>query len=129
MRLGCTARLWSSWIAVLAVLMAALAPSVSHALNAKSGSPWVEICSAVGAKWVQPDDAPADEIPVPAGMHALEHCPYCTPHADALAIPAAPSAALASATPGDESPLALPAAPSPPRAWLNAPPRAPPTLS
>lgn len=43
-----------AWLAMLAILLNALAPSVSHALAAsnKQSVPWLEICSVSGIKYI-----------------------------------------------------------------------------
>ncbi|MEG1323955.1 MAG: DUF2946 domain-containing protein, partial [Janthinobacterium sp.] len=49
-------RRFAAWIACFAILLAALAPSISQAVaNAKqeSGSGWAEICSVAGIRFVQ----------------------------------------------------------------------------
>ena len=117
MRLPRTSRFIASWLAVLAILMAALAPAVSQA---RGGSPWAEVCSAA-------DGAPRQPA-APAG-HVLDHCPYCGLHADGFApAPAAADAGLLLPL-RFERPLAFWAAPRTPHAWRGAPPRGPPTFS
>ncbi len=90
----------ASFIALVAVLFAALAPTVSHALEAKNGQPnlWQEVCSAQGIKQIplngdstnrpskvsSPDKD--QQFPNKMGMH-FEHCPYCFSHAGSLALP------------------------------------------
>lgn len=72
----------TSWIAVLAVLMSALAPSISHAL-AKGGSvSWVEVCTDRGSKWIDPSSG--EEAPSPGATSDL--CPYCVFHAEAAIV-------------------------------------------
>lgn len=95
------------WIAILAVLMNALAPSVSMALNAASGpqepgqSQWVEVCATRGTTWVllaadgstleTRQSKPAD---APSALHT-EHCLYCLTHAASFALPTEEPAAFA----------------------------------
>jgi hypothetical protein len=90
-------RLWSSWIAMLAILMTALAPTVSHALarsdHADAG--WVEICRGAGSTWIyigSADVTQAGHPPSDTYGHALDHCPYCTLHAAHPGSPPAPMA-------------------------------------
>ena len=63
------------WIAALAILLGALAPTVSQALSvSQSGKGFVvEICSANGSKMTQ--IIGDDESSVPSAMGG--HCPYC----------------------------------------------------
>jgi hypothetical protein len=75
-----------TWLALVAMLGLALAPSVSHALSAQQQSnPWTEICttSSTGG---QPDQGTA--------AMRLEHCAMCAVAAHALGMPPAPVAVL-----------------------------------
>lgn len=81
-----------SWIASLAILLGALSPSLSHALQRTSGDPWTEICTAFGAALGHSADASAgidDDAPSPAHPdgHLLQHCAGCTSHMAALGLP------------------------------------------
>lgn len=114
----------ASWVAVLAMLFAALAPAVSHALESARGVSWVEICGAQGPKRILIDER--GEPVAPAALHVAEHCAYCSVHAPDLAPLPAPVAVQ----PGPERRLLpvppaatpLPAEPG----WPDAHPRAPP---
>jgi len=125
MRLGRSTRRLVSWIACLAILVGAFAPAVSHALESPGGSTWVEVCSALGAQFVKVSD---DSSPAPSGP-LLEHCPYCSLHANDLALPTAalPAPVLAAARAGP--PGRFFTAPRTPFAWAAALPRAPPLVS
>ena len=114
---------------MLAILMAALAPWISHALSAKNGASLIEVCTALGAKWVQPDGGSADQAPASGGAHPFEHCPYCSLHANAIAIPAAPVVPVLAISSSDLLPTAFLAAPRTLYAWVSAQPRAPPQFS
>lgn len=87
----------TSWIAILAVVFASLAPSISHAFLAKNNQPTLlqELCSAQGAKRFIAVDLAVDTQKSPtqnqAAMH-FEHCPYCAMHAGSIAITASPIA-------------------------------------
>ena len=109
---------------MLAVLLAALAPTISHALSAQGrGLPWAEVCSAgsatpPGGKTLG-DPASADEAGKP------KHCGYCTLTASApppATTGAAPLLRLRSEAVRVAFAAAVPAA-----AWTSARPRAPPT--
>lgn len=80
-------RRFAAWIACFAMLFAALAPSISHALSMSRGETWTEVCSVGGAKLVQVSVAQGD-IADPAREDAihLEHCPFCATHAGSLAL-------------------------------------------
>lgn len=116
-------RLLATWIAALAFLLAALAPTISHAV----GSSWVEICTAQGSKWVQADDG--GDAGQPDAAHTLEHCPYCSLHVPTLGVPPTPEVLPSLLAPTDELPLAFLAAPRTLHAWVRAQPRAPPFVS
>ncbi|MEQ1684931.1 MAG: DUF2946 domain-containing protein [Burkholderiaceae bacterium] len=128
MRFDRASRVLTSWIAVLAILMAALAPSLSHALGAKNGASLIEVCTSLGAKWVQPDGSSTEQTPASGNVHPFEHCPCCSLHADAIATPAAP-VVLPLMTPPALLPAAFLAAPRTLYAWVTAQPRAPPQIS
>src|SRR4051794_18967951 len=85
-------RVLTAWIAALAILFGALAPSISHALSAGRGEAVLSaICSASGIRMspVFADDA--GRKPVKDGQHPMEHCPYCATHgANAALLPNAP---------------------------------------
>lgn len=113
------------WMALLAILMMAAAPLVSQVVGADRE--WQEICGVGGARWVQTDAAaPGPDLPQ-SPAHLLDHCPYCSLHADTLGMPPAPLAALP-ALPGVLFPPAFLQAPSTLHAWLTAQPRGPPLL-
>lgn len=142
------------WWALAAMLMMSFAPTVSHVLQGQAGSNWVELCTALGSKWVRIADdgravasnnadalaastpqaeatAPGDSTAPPAPSiptHVFEHCPYCALHAHDLApLPALP--ALALRVLGFEAPRLFLAAPRTLHAWLAAQPRGPPTAA
>jgi hypothetical protein len=124
MRLLRAHRRLTSWIAALAVLLAALAPALSHALGSSPGEGWVLVCTAQGAKWVQPGD---DNAPVTGP--SVEHCPLCTLHTPTIGMPPAPPAVLPVVDAAAFVPPAFLAAPRTLHAWASAQPRAPPALS
>lgn len=122
-------RVLTSWLAILAFMTAALAPSISHALSSGNRLSWVEVCTPTGAKWVQAAGDAADETPAPAAVHPLEHCPYCSLHFSALALPAASAATVPLLVPTHDLPIAFLAAPRTLYAWVSAQPRAPPQFA
>ncbi|MEI2678917.1 MAG: DUF2946 domain-containing protein [Burkholderiaceae bacterium] len=121
-------RRFACWMAVLAVLMAALAPAISHALGTTGATSWTEVCTAQGSRWVQEDGARGGD-PAPGAQHAFEHCPYCSFHSHEVGIPPAPLRALPASEPAPAVPQAFLAAPRTLHAWLSAQPRAPPLFS
>jgi hypothetical protein len=118
----------TSWIAVLAVLLAALAPALSHALASATGNQWIEVCTAQGSKWVQAGQD-GSEREAPASAHLSEHCPYCSLQTGALGLPSAEYMARLPLRLSDEVPLAFLSAPRTLHAWVTAQPRAPPLFS
>jgi len=134
MRLSRSRQVLSTWIACFAILWAALAPSISHALQSGlsqqgPGSGWTEVCAVTGAKLVllEPDNA-ASSSKSPSEIQTLKHCPYCSLHSQELGLPPAPP---------DQANLLLPHlsqavpalflhAPRRLHAWVSAQPRAPP---
>ena len=120
----------SLWIACLAILLNALAPSISHALAAHKGSPsrLIEICTVAGTRVVADGDAAMSK---PAGSdaqhrEALEHCPYCSIHAGSDGLPPPALIVLQPADRGAAMPLLFYAAPRPLFSWSAARPRGPP---
>jgi len=71
------------WIAVLAMLFAVLAPTISRVRNTGS---WVEVCSVAGIKLVQVANVTGTDTDQPASPRAAMDCPYCALHID-LALP------------------------------------------
>ena len=115
-----------SWIVCFAILMGSLAPTLSLAMQTRSGALWAEICTSTGAKLVRvsPDDgAPAPAMP---GAHAIAHCPSCCVFSPSMA----PGPAFLFIPPARylaREPLqAFPPAPRSLIAWHTVQPRAPP---
>jgi hypothetical protein len=122
----------ATWFAMLAILMASLAPSVSHALGLTRGASWIEVCSAQGARWVKGDasDSRSNESgSAPAAAHLLDHCPYCSVHMPALGLPPAQQVLPLALGLDDALPPAFLAARRTPHVWVTAQPRAPPFFS
>lgn len=121
----------AAWIASLAMLLAALAPTVSHALaaSAKEGSLWTEICTAAGIKLVKSDDGAQDKQ---GGKNrqiaSMEHCPYCLPQGAMPGLPAAPLSTLPAASGNHSRPILYYHAPRPLFVWASAQSRAPPVF-
>ena len=116
------------WIAIVAVLMAALAPSISHAIGLTMPPSWTEICSTVGTKRVPVDGDFAPKSHSPGAMNHLEHCPYCSLHLDAGALPPVPSELPLPLVLAHEVPAAFLHADRTLSVWASAQARAPPIL-
>lgn len=113
----------TTWVATLAVLLAALAPTVSFALGSRLGASWVEVCTVAGSKWV---NAGEGEPAAPAASHVFEHCHFCSIHTPAIGMPPAPLAQLPIVDAAAVVPPAFLTAPRTLHAWASAQPRAPP---
>ena len=116
------------WIALMAILFSALAPSISQAINASAGkSVFAEICTVAGAKVVAIDADGAQKPATDPLQHHWKHCPYCGTHGGSFALP--PPAPIEFAVLGgpDLQPSLFYQAPAPLFAWYVAHPRGPPT--
>ena len=128
MRFSRFGRKFSSWMAILAVLVGALAPTLSHALRGDAPDGWVEVCTRLGSKWVSVDaDHEGSSAPQSAPTAGSEHCVYCSLNLSGAALlPAAQEVDLLALH--FEVPLLFLAAPRTPFAWQAAQARAPPPL-
>lgn len=121
-------RVLVTWIATLALLLASLAPALAQA--GAGPARWAEICTGTGTTLVafhdDRDDRGDPARPQPAA-HVLEHCPYCSLHADTLALPPALPVLPAALPPGPLLPAAFLHADETLDVWASAPARAPPT--
>ena len=124
------ARKLTSWVAILAILMGALAPTISHALAPVTGQAWLEVCSTAGIRWVKAEPSDSEQSPAgKSGAHWFDHCPDCSIQADLLALPAGAGGAAVLLPLSFEVPAAFLAAPRTLHAWVSAQPRAPPFFS
>jgi hypothetical protein len=113
----------------LTLLLAALLPTLSHAVLARDSAVWAEICTATGAKFVRVDMAAEPDSPAGSMPAGAMDCGYCSlHHGPPLPLPAEalwqPPGALKF-----ERPLLFLAAPRPLFAWAPALARGPPALS
>lgn len=110
-------------MAALALLFAALAPALAHALPSRDGR--VEVCTAQGSKWVAAADAAASDE-APALAH--DHCATCgSQELPAMPVPDAPAPEARPSA--DAAPAAVEPAPPSMRRGGFAQPRAPPAWS
>lgn len=130
MSLGRRLRALVAWIASCAVLLSALAPTISHAVQRDAPPGWTEICSVTGAKLVRVDGAdaaePAEDSPQ---THAAKRCAWCATEATAPALPPAAPAGLSLLPLAFHVPELFLRAPRPLHAWAAAQPRGPPTAA
>ncbi len=123
----------AAWIACFAILLAALAPSISQAVaNAKqqSGSGWAEICSVAGIRFVQVVEDGTTEDGKSAGKAMqMEHCAFCSTHAGSVGLPpTSPALPLPVASGTAIFPALYYQSPAPLFIWSTAQSRAPPAL-
>lgn len=132
MQMKSSTRLRWIWIACLAILMNALAPAISHAVNGKPRT-W-EIClndgtrvSGVGELDYATFVAVTDRSKPQPAIHAdMEDCSYCLPHAGWFGLPPA-DAALALPLDGAAlRPILFYQSPQPLPVWSASNPRGPP---
>ncbi|MFC0132847.1 DUF2946 domain-containing protein [Massilia eurypsychrophila] len=118
---------FAAWIACFAMLVAALAPSVSHALSMSRGGTWSEICSVGGTKFVKVSlDQGGIADPATQDSIHLEHCPFCATHAGSFALPPNAGFILPLIETQDTHPFLFFQAPHPLAIWTVAQSRAPP---
>jgi hypothetical protein len=110
------------WLAMLAVLFGALAPTLSQAMAApaQAGSE-MQICTMAGMKTIVVDTAPADTA------HFVKHCADCVLHTSAAFPPAANGFVFALPAPPSAWPPLYYQASAPLFPWTAASPRAPPS--
>jgi hypothetical protein len=122
----------TAWIACFAILLAALAPTISHALAAGGKTnAWLEICSTTANKLIQVADSQNPEkpsIPIEKSMH-FEHCPFCSTHAGSLGLPPPSLSGFAVIANSPSLPILFYHAPRPLFMWAAAQSRAPPSIS
>jgi Protein of unknown function (DUF2946) len=115
-----------AWIAFAAILLSALAPTVSRGLAASSAVPMamLEVCisQANAASGLVLKSAPDDS----SHPLDLDHCSLCVMHASVLGLPPQPQATPLLTTLSDIVPSLFLHAPSPPHVWAVALARAPP---
>jgi hypothetical protein len=118
-------RRFATWLATFAILLAALAPTVSHAMAALHGAgKWVEVCTATGPAVIK---VASGETPAPVkdGASHFEHCPFCAAHAGAAPLsPATTALSVADGRP--VLPELFYRAPRPLFTWAASQPRGPP---
>lgn len=127
-RTPATRTLWL-WIACFAILLNALAPSVSHAIAFSKGVPatW-EICRADGSRVTVSGliTATDDSRQAPGAARAMgEDCAYCQTHAGSFGLPPV-RFSLLPVTGRQAAPFLFYHAPQPLAVWAKAQPRGPP---
>jgi hypothetical protein len=116
------------WIAIIAVLMSSVAPTVSQAVSlAQHGQGIsIEVCTTTGVKMTQVIDASvvsdADELAQASG-----HCPLCVVHGSYV-LPLNHELSFAKPVNSNIYPQLFYQSPKPLFAWVALPSRAPPSL-
>jgi hypothetical protein len=132
MRIRRHTKQFTAWLACIAILLAALAPSISHALPAASGtnSFWAEICSSTGPKMMKMAKGHGSNSSSPAekGMH-FEQCPFCLAHAGSFGLPPSPGFTFPVVNGTFELPPLLYRSPRPLFMWAAPQSHAPPALT
>lgn len=120
----------TAWFACLTILLNALAPAISHAMAAMEDdqTPWAQICSANGARFI-PLDLNTDTPQQDRQPMAMDHCAYCLTHAGSFAVFSDVPLPVVSADFGLDYPTRFYQSPSRLFVWATASPRAPPVLS
>jgi hypothetical protein len=114
------------WMAIAAILMGALAPSISQAiaLTEQGKGISVEVCTTVGVKMTQViSTTGADDQQM-----VNEHCPFCLVHS-AYDLPIDNTLNFAEPQAHNIYPQLFYKSPKPLFAWVVLPSRAPPTLA
>jgi hypothetical protein len=123
-----TRRLRFVWLALFAVLLNALVPTVSHALAASRPAIPIDVCSvdggapfAAAAALLMQEDHGA--------MGLAGDCGYCLAHAGSHGLPPPVHALLVPALGAEPRPFLFHRAPRPLAIWLAAVPRGPPVFA
>jgi hypothetical protein len=123
-------RRFAALIACFAILFAAFAPSISHAVAAARGQAWVEVCSVGGAKFVKVGSDQGDSLSQDTQQSlSHEHCPICATHGGSFALPPGADATVALFVAQDSQPFLFLQSPHPLPIWTAAQSRAPPVLA
>ena len=122
-------RRFTTWLALLAMVLGALAPTVAQAVVAVSDrAEWIEVCGVSGMVWVRADTgepAMAQHDGQAPMSDASQHCPWCSLHGGATGLPPVIALAEPAARQTDLLPIFLRAVPRS-GAWAVAHARAPP---
>ena len=121
-------RRFTAWLAMLAMVMSALAPTVSQAVVMSSDrADWLEVCTTTGVMWVKADSATTDEGTLPMVGHE-QGCDICT-HTVTGAPPVLLGIDTAVIAPPSAQPHARVSSAHPAVLWAPAQSRAPPLFA
>ncbi|WP_420475484.1 DUF2946 domain-containing protein [Noviherbaspirillum sp. ST9] len=119
----------SAWIACCAVLLAALAPTVSRMLAAACNPPsyQLDICATPHTLSAADEDHTAHHSSAPAKKELhLDHCPFCLTHAGSFGLVPTGGLILPDASSVALLPPLFYQSPHPLFVWATPPSRAPP---
>jgi len=123
-------RCFAAWLASIAMLFAALAPSMSQAMAVMSGDTWTEICSTGGTRIVKVTSATGDVADhAPSDVGHVDHCPLCATHAGSFALPPGAGYSVPLIDTRETHPFLFFQSPQPLATWNRAQARAPPRHS
>lgn len=133
MKIGLINRHWyvrSVWIACVAIFLNALLPSLDYAVS-KSISPQqvVEICSAVGTKFLPAAQVLLSDSSPDTKHHQFKQCSFCATHAGTFALPVDLAVQWVMPVGHTLIPFLFYRSPKLLFSWLHAHPRAPPAIS
>jgi hypothetical protein len=119
----------SHWIAVFAILMSTLAPTVSQAVSlAQNGQGIsIEVCTTTSVKMTQVIDV-NDVINNDKSTKANGHCPLCVVHGN-FVLPLNYELRFAKPVNSNIYPQLFYQSPKPLFSWISLPSRAPPSLT
>lgn len=115
-----------AWIALAAMLLAALVPASSKAFAASGeGGAWAEVCTAMGMVMLPAAPASDEDSGAPGALDRPA-CPYCCPHAGSVALLAVSASFFAAPAFAQPAPTFLPALAASALRWRIDAARAPP---
>ena len=119
---------WVLWMACCAILLAALAPTLSRALTVAQGGavPSLEICSVAGGMNMVPLKLSLDDSTPAKNAMQMGDCPCCGMHAAVLALPPVSLAPASGALITGLLPALFYQSATPLFAWTPLQPRGPP---
>ena len=119
---------WVLWMACCAILLAALAPTLSRALTVAQGGavPSLEICSVAGGMNMVPLKLSLDDSTPSKNAMQMGDCPCCGMHAAVLALPPVSLAPACGALITGLLPVLFYQSATPLFAWTPLQPRGPP---
>lgn len=115
-------RRFATWLTLVALVLATLAPGIARALTFAQGelAPWGQICTTSA------DGSHGSGLATEPTLHLLDHCPFCSLHSDDLGLPPAPAASADAPALSHAVPRLFLLSARPLFAWAPAQARAPP---